>query len=113
MPSIEVKADFKAINIKDKTVMQFELSPYSLSHIPDLTKLVGRVLFLKLDDEQQELPIEEVEAEYEQPEIPVDDVPEEEPYEVEYPELPEPALPEPGEGDEAIEEASDEGEVSE
>lgn len=95
MQTIEVKATFKNINIKDKTVLQFELSPYCMNELPDLTKLANTNVMLTIESEQQELPIEDavLDVEYEQPAIPIDDAVEE-PMEVEVLELPAPGLPE-------------------
>lgn len=90
MSTIEVKASFKNINIKDKTVLQFELSPRFLDQLPELTKMANTSVFLSIESEQQELPID-VEEEFEQPTIPEDDVEEE----FEMLELPAPGL-EPG-----------------
>ena len=87
MSTIEVKASFKNINIKDKTVLQFELSPRFLDQLPELTKMANTSVFLSIESEQQELPID-VEEEFEQPTIPEDDVEEE----FEMLELPAPGL---------------------
>lgn len=87
MSTIEVKASFKNINIKDKTVLQFELSPRLLDQLPELTKMANTSVFLSIESEQQELPID-VEEEFEQPTIPEDDVEEE----FEMLELPAPGL---------------------
>lgn len=109
MPNIEVKATFKNNKIKDKTVLQFELSPFYLNELPDMTKLANTDVMLTIESEQPELPLEEVEveADYEQPEIPMDD-PEpvdEQVIEAEVLSLPEPGLPE---GDESEPEPEDE-----
>lgn len=45
MSTIEVKASFKNINIKDKTVLQFELSPRFLDQLPELTKMANTSVF--------------------------------------------------------------------
>lgn len=45
MSTIEVKAFFKNINIKDKTVLQFELSPRFLDQLPELTKMANTSVF--------------------------------------------------------------------
>lgn len=87
MSTIEVKASFKNINIKDKTVLQFELSPRFLDQLPELTKMANTSVFLSIESEQQELPID-VEEEFEQPTIPEDDVEED----FEMLELPAPGL---------------------
>lgn len=87
MSTIEVKAAFKNINIKDKTVLQFELSPRFLDQLPELTKMANTSVFLSIESEQQELPID-VEEDFEQPTIPEDDVEEE----FEMLELPAPGL---------------------
>lgn len=87
MSTIEVKASFKNINIKDKTVLQFELSPRFLDQLPELTKMANTSVFLSIESEQQELPID-VEEDFEQPTIPEDDVEEE----FEMLELPAPGL---------------------
>lgn len=87
MSTIEVKASFKNINIKDKTVLQFELSPRFLDQLPELTKMANTSVFLSIESEQQELPID-VEEEFEQPTIPEDDVKED----FEMLELPAPGL---------------------
>lgn len=98
MPKIEIKATFKNINIKDKTVLQFELSPFYLAELPNMTKLANTDVMLTIESEQPELPLEEVEveAEYDQPQIPIDDPEpvEETVIEAEVLELPEPGLPE-------------------
>lgn len=95
MNEIEVKATFKNINIKDKTVLQFELSPFYLAELPDMTKLANTDVMLTISSEQPELPLEEEEPEFEQEAIPVYDP------EDEVPQLPE------GEYEEVIEEADD------
>ncbi len=82
MPSIEVKATFKNINIKDKTVLQFELSPFYLNELPDMTKLANTDVMLTIESEQPEIPMDDPE--------PVD----EEVIEAEVLSLPEPGLPE-------------------
>ncbi len=87
MSTIEVKASFKNINIKDKTVLQFELSPRFLDQLPELTKMANTSVFLSIESEQQELPID-VEEDFEQPTIPEDDVEED----FEMLELPAPGL---------------------
>ena len=69
MSTIEVKASFKNINIKDKTVLQFELSPRFLDQLPELTKMANTSVFLSIESEQQELPID-VEEEFEMLELP-------------------------------------------
>ena len=73
--TIEVKATFKSINIKDKTTLQFELSPRHEGELPNLTRVANTVVFLTISSEQQPLPIEDVEAGYEeQEELPIDDI---------------------------------------
>lgn len=74
MPRTEVKAAFKAINIKDRTVLQFELSPMFLPELPELTRLANTNVMLTIESEQPELPLDdEPEDGWDQPEIPVDD----------------------------------------
>ena len=98
MPKIEIKATFKNINIKDKTVLQFELSPFYLAELLNMTKLANTDVMLTIESEQPELPLEEVEVEpeYDQPQIPIDapEPVEETIIEAEVLELPEPGLPE-------------------
>lgn len=93
MPNIEVKATFKNINIKDKTVLQFELSPFYLNELPDMTKLANTDVMLTIESEQPEIPMDDPE--------PVD----EQVIEAEVLSLPEPGLPE---GDESEPEPEDE-----
>lgn len=93
MTGIELKADFKQAAIKsDKTVLTFELSTLYSSLLPDIAKLAGKTVFLQIDSEQQELPID---AEYEEQDaLPLDEEQEEiEDVECEY-DFEAPALPE-------------------
>lgn len=57
--NIEVKATFKAANIKENgCIMQFELESSSLSRLPELVGYTGKYVFLTLDTGQEELPLE-------------------------------------------------------
>lgn len=58
MPSIEVRATFKNINIKDKTIMQFELSASSIDKIQELVNYANQGVILTIESPQAELPIE-------------------------------------------------------
>lgn len=84
---IEVKATFKKTTIGENgTQMLFELSPRHMNELPELSQMTGSTVYLTVSTEQQQLPIDELDAEYEQQdELPIDDVAEDE---VEYDELP-------------------------
>lgn len=73
---VEINATFKSCNVKDKTVLQFELSPANLSKLPELTKMVNGPVVLFIENAQTELPLDveyEEEPEENQEEIPFED----------------------------------------
>lgn len=52
---VEVKATFVSISIKNKTVLQFELSPACEKLLPQLTALANKFVFLTITPDQQPL----------------------------------------------------------
>lgn len=68
MENIQLKAKLKNVQAKESgPVIQLEPLTGQMHKVADLMMQVGHYVYVTFEDEQQELPIQELECEYEQP----------------------------------------------